>query len=135
MMHEVHDILRATDSGSLPGHDQLASTLNRNARGHNQSLQTWSESRKVTHYDLGRLRRLLECRLAWYGLQSVEVGSIRELTEDTVFVDLHDESGVLLCRVEVDCESGAIRTLARRALNTILGELTVNEFDDWTASV
>ena len=85
------------------------------------SLQARTESgEKLEHCDASRLRHLLRCRLAWYGLRSVEVGSFRLLTNDAVLVDLLEARGVVLCRVEVDRQSGVIKTSTCHTLSCLL---------------
>ena len=71
----------------------------------------------ATHQEF---RHLLRCRLAWYGLRSVEVGSFRLLTDDAVLVDLLEARGVVLCRVEVDRQSGIIKASACHTLSCLL---------------
>jgi hypothetical protein len=83
--------------------------------------QPWPETaEEVKRGDASRLLRLLRCRLAWYGLRSVEVGSVRLLTKDTLSVDLLQASGAFICRVEVDPQSGVIKTSASQAFRCLL---------------
>jgi len=58
--------------------------------------------------------------LAWYGLRSVEVGSFRLLTNDALLVDLLEARGVVVCSVEVDRQSGVIKTSACHTLSRLL---------------
>lgn len=107
--------------GSAISHAGLAVTPSRSFEHCNQELQTCFESSEgIGRCDLSRMRRLLQCRLAWYGFRSVEVGSFRGLTEDTLFVDLLHAGGVVLCRVEVDRQSGVFSPSAAHALNCLL---------------
>jgi hypothetical protein len=66
---------------------------------------------------------LLQRRLAWYGLQSVKVGQVRELSEHALVVDLLYTCGTLLCRIEIDRQSGAIRRHAAHGLAYLLAPL------------
>ena len=116
---DVHAKAMVTESAT--GHAGLAMTLSRSFECCSQELQTWSESSEgIGRCDLSRMRRLLQCRLTWYGFRSVEVGPFRGLTEDTLFVDLLHACGVVLCRVEVDRQSGVISPSAGHALSRLL---------------
>ena len=66
---------------------------------------------------------LLHRRLAWYGFRSVKVGQVRELGEHALVVDLLYTCGTLLCRIEIDRQSGAIRRPAARGLVYLLASL------------
>ena len=107
--------------GSAISHAGLAVTPSRSFEHCNQELQTCFESSEgIGRCDLSRMRRLLQCRLAWYGFRSVEVGSFRGLTEDTLFVDLLHAGGVVLCRVEVDRRVGRLESFGRSCVNRLL---------------
>ena len=66
---------------------------------------------------------LLQRRLAWYGFRSVKVGQVRELSEHALVVDLLYVCGTLLCRVEIDRQSGAIRRRAGHGSVYLLASL------------
>ena len=66
---------------------------------------------------------LLQCRLAWYGFRSVKVGQLRQLSERALFVDLLRTCGTILCTVEIDPRSGAIRRPQGRALVRLVASL------------
>jgi hypothetical protein len=70
--------------------------------------------------DFSNMRWLLQRRLAWYGFRSISVGSLRELTEETVLADLRRADGLLICRVELDRESGMLDVPAGRVLSRLL---------------
>ena len=96
-------MLKATNVGFATDHVATAAIFKR-------PLQARTESgEELERCDASRLRHLLGCRLAWYGLRSVEVGSFRLLTNDALLVDLLEARGVVLCRVEVDRQSGVIQ--------------------------
>lgn len=59
--------------------------------------------------DLSEIRELLERKLAWYGLQSVRIGTFRRTGERTLLCDLLTADGSVLCRVNVDRRSCAVR--------------------------
>ena len=107
-------MLKATNAGFPTDHAATVAIFNRRFRARTESGE------KLDHCDASRLRHLLRCRLAWYGLRSVEVGSIRLLTNDALLVDLLEARGVVLCRVEVDRQSGVIKTSACRTLSRLL---------------
>lgn len=87
----------------------------------NRRLQARTErGEELERCDASRLRRLLRCRLAWYGLRSVEVGSFHWLSEDAVLVDLLEARGVVLCCVEVDRQSGMIAKSTGNTLSRLL---------------
>ena len=73
--------------------------------------------------------RLLQCRLAWYGFRSVKVGQLRQLSERTLFVDLLQTCGTILCTVEIDPLSGAIRRPQGLALVRLLASLGQAELE------
>jgi hypothetical protein len=73
--------------------------------------------------------RLLQCRLAWYGFRSVKVGQLRQLSERTLFVDLLQNCGTILCTVEIDPRSGAIRRPQGLALVRLLASLGQAELE------
>jgi hypothetical protein len=66
---------------------------------------------------------LLQCRLAWYGFRSVKVGQLRQLSERALFVDLLRTCGTILCTVEIDPRSGAIRRPQGRVLVRLVASL------------
>jgi hypothetical protein len=112
---------KATDAEFATCPSVTAALLNRYPEHSWRRHQIWSESaEEVERGDASRLLRLLRCRLAWYGLQSVEVGSVRLLTRDTLSVDLLQARGTFLCRVEVDPQSGGIKTSASQTLSRLL---------------
>lgn len=80
---------------------------------------------EISPCDFSQLRGLwlLQRRLAWYGFRSVKVGQVRELSEHTLVVDLLHTCGTLLCRIEIDGESGAIRRPAGLELVYLLASL------------
>jgi hypothetical protein len=117
-------MLKATDTGLVTGHPAPGMILSRHFEDCIQGLWTWFESREeFEECDHSRMRQLLKCRLAWYGFQSVGVGPFRALTKDTLFVDLLQAGGAVLCRVEVDRQSRIIDPLAGRALSQLLNSL------------
>jgi hypothetical protein len=107
-------MLEATNAGFARDHAATAAIFNRPLQARTESGQD------LECCDASRLRHLLERRLAWYGLQSVEIGSFRLLTNDVLLVDLLEARGAVLCRVEVDRQSGVIKTSACRALSRLL---------------
>ena len=62
---------------------------------------------QLTGRGLAEIVNLLECKLAWYGFRSVEIGPFVKVNRHTISIDL-SQQGALLGRVEVDRESGAI---------------------------
>jgi hypothetical protein len=64
-----------------------------------------------------RARRLLQCRLAWYGLRAMGVGDLRDFGASTVSVDLVRPDGSFVDRLEVDREFGIVTRSAGLALN------------------
>jgi len=107
-------MLKATNAGFATDHAATAAIFDR-------PLQARTESgEELERCDASRVRHLLRCRLAWYGLRSVEVGSFRLLTDDAVLVDLLEARGVVLCRVEVDRQSGIIKASACHTLSRLL---------------
>ena len=107
-------MLKATNAEFAKDHAATVAIFNRRSRARTESAE------KLDHCDASRLRHLLRCRLAWYGLRSVEVGSFRLLTNDAVLVDLLKARGVVLCRVEVDRQSGVIKTSTCYTLSRLL---------------
>ena len=107
-------MLKATNAEFATDHAATVAIFNRRFQARTESGE------KLEHCDASRLRHLLRCRLAWYGLRSVEVGSFRLLTNDAVLVDLLEACGVVLCRVEVDRQSGVIKTSACHTLSCLL---------------
>ena len=107
-------MLKATNTEFATVHAATAAIFN-------GQLQARTESgEELERCDASRVRHLLRCRLAWYGLRSVEVGSFRLLTDDAVLVDLLESRGVVLCRVEVDRQSGIIKASACHTLSRLL---------------
>jgi hypothetical protein len=123
-------MLKTTNAGFVTDHAATAAMFN---LCHEHSpLHAWSESgEELKRCDASRLRHLLRCRLAWYGVRSVEVGSFRLLTNDALLFDLLDARGVILCRVEVDRRSGVIRASACHTLSCLLNSERPN--DSWRA--
>ena len=107
-------MLKATNAGFATDHAATAAIFNRRLQARTESGE------ELERCDASRLRHLLRCRLAWYGLRSVEVGSFRLLTNDALLVDLLEARGVVLCRVEVDRQSGVIKTSACHTLSRLL---------------
>jgi hypothetical protein len=97
----------------------LAPNLGRSFERYSKMQGMCSKIEGIDRGELSRMRRLLQCRLFWYGFQSVKIGTIRGLTEDTILVDLLKACGVVVCQVEIDRESGAIRPWAARALSRL----------------
>ena len=107
-------MLKATNARFATDHPATAAIFNR-------CLQARTESgEELEPCDASRLRHLLRCRLAWYGLRSVRLGSFRLLTYDALLVDLLEARGFVLCRVEVDRQSGAIKRWACHTLSRLL---------------
>ena len=107
-------MLKATNAEFATVHAATAAIFN-------GQLQARTESgEELERCDASRVRHLLRCRLAWYGLRSVEVGSFRLLTDDALLVDLLEARGVVLCRVEVDRQSGVIKASACHTLSRLL---------------
>ena len=104
-------MLKDTNAGFATGHAATAAMIDYCPEPSHRQLQAWSKS--AEEFDLcdsSVLRRLLKCRLAWYGLRSVEVGSFRLLPKDVLVVDLLQTCGAVFCSVEVDRWSGVIKT-------------------------
>jgi hypothetical protein len=80
---------------------------------------------EISPCDFSQLRGLwlLRRRLAWYGFRSVKVGQLRKLSEHTLLVDLLHTCGTLVCRIEIDRQSGAIRRSAGHRLVHLLASL------------
>ena len=106
-------MLKATNAGFATDHAATAAIFNRRLQARTESGE------ELKRCDASRLRHL-RCRLAWYGLRSVKVGSFRLLTDDALLVDLLEARGVVLCRVEVDRQSGVIKTSACHTLSRLL---------------
>src|SRR5262245_5894224 len=114
-------MLKATNAEFATCPSVKAAMLNRYPEHSWRRHQVWSESaEEIERGDASRLLRLLRCRLAWYGLRSVEVGSVRLLTKNTLSVDLLQACGIFLCRVEVDPQSGGMKTSASQTLSRLL---------------
>jgi hypothetical protein len=75
---------------------------------------------ELTGRDLAEIVKLLECKLAWWGFQSVELGPFIRVSHHTISIDLLRAGGRVLCRVEVDRHSGKVDPSARRALSRLL---------------
>jgi hypothetical protein len=110
-------MLKATNAGFATDHAATAAIFNRPLQARTKRTESGEERE---HCDASRLRHLLGRRLAWYGLRSIEVGSFRLLTNDALLVDLLEARGVVLCRVEVDRQSGVIKTSACHTLSRLL---------------
>lgn len=83
-----------------------------------------SEKREeLTGRDLAEIVKLLECKLAWWGFRSVEVGPFIRVSHHTISIDLLRAGGRVLCRVEVDRQSGMVHPSAGRALSRLLMSL------------
>jgi len=65
------------------------------------------KERRLTGRGLAEMVNLLECKLAWYGFRSVEIGPFVKVNRHTISIDL-SQGGAFLGRIEVDRESGAI---------------------------
>ena len=114
-------MLKATNAGFATGHAATAAMINYCPEPSRRQLQAWSKSTEEFELcNLSRLRRLLKCRLAWYGLRSVEVGSFRLLTKDVLLVDLLQARGAIFCSVEVDRWSGVIKPSTCEPLSRLL---------------
>ena len=114
-------MLKDTNAGFATRHAATAAMIDYCPEPSRRQLQVWSKS--AEEFDLyysSRLRRLLKCRLAWYGLRSVEVGSFRLFTKDVLLVDLLQTRGAVFCSVEVDRWSGVIKTSTCEPLNRLL---------------
>ena len=70
--------------------------------------------------ECSRTRKLLQCRLAWYGFRSVNLGSFSDLSERTTSIDLFRNDGSFLGRVAVDRQSGRLDASAGVALTHLL---------------
>jgi len=70
---------------------------------------------QLTGRGLAEIVNLLECKLAWYGFRSVEIGPFVKVNQHTISVDL-SQRGALLCRIEVDRKSGAVTRTGGRVL-------------------
>ena len=114
-------MLKTTKAGFATGHAATAAMFNHCPEPSRRQLQAWSESAvEFELCDLSRVRRLLKCRLAWYGLRSVEVGSFRLLSKDVLLVDLLQVRGAVFCSVEVDRWSGVIKASTCEPLSWLL---------------
>jgi hypothetical protein len=112
-------MLKVRNVGFPTGHAATAAMIDFDAE--RSRLPVWSKNAEdLGLCDSSRLRRLLKCRLAWYGLRSVEVGSLRLLTNDVFLVDLVQARGAVYCSVEVDRWSGLIRTSTCEPLSRLL---------------
>ena len=76
---------------------------------------------KLTGRDLGEIVKLLECKLAWWGFRSIEVGPFIRVSDHTISIDLHlMDGGRVLCRIEVDRDSGLVDPSAGGTLSRLL---------------
>jgi hypothetical protein len=95
-------------------------------RDRNQGLGGSSEKREeltgrdLAERDLAEIVKLLECKLAWWGFRSVEPGPSITVSRHTISIDLRRAGGRVLCRVEVDRQSGRVDPSAGRALSRLL---------------
>jgi hypothetical protein len=86
-----------------------------------QGLAGSSEKREeLTGRDLAEIVKRLECKLAWWGFRSVELGPSITVSRHTISIDLRRAGGRILCRVEVDRQSGMVHPSAGRALSRLL---------------
>ena len=87
-----------------------------------QGLAGSSEKREeLTGRDLAEIVRLLECKLAWWGFRSVELGPFIRVGDHTISIDLLlVDGGRVLCRVEVDRHSGMVDPSTGRALSRLV---------------
>jgi hypothetical protein len=128
-------MLKATNTGFATDHAATAAMFNFHPEDSHRQLQACSGSgEELERCDASRLRHLLRCRLAWYGLRSVEVGSFRLLSDDALLVDLLEARGVILCRVEVDRRSGVIKASACQTLSRLLTSERRQTNDSWRAT-
>ena len=128
-------MLKATNAEFAAGNSATAMFNHYYPERFRRRPQAWSESaEEFERCHPSRLRRLLRCRLDWYGLRSVEVGSFRFLTKDTLLVDLLQARGGILCRVEVDRWSGVIKTSACQRLSRLLTSERRPTNDSWNAT-
>jgi hypothetical protein len=65
------------------------------------------KEKQLTGRGLAEIVNLLECKLAWYGFRSVEIGPFVKVNRHTISIDV-SQRGAFLGRIEVDRESGAI---------------------------
>lgn len=77
---------------------------------------------ELTRRDLAEIVELLECELAWFGFRSVTVGPFIRVKGNTVSIDLLDR-GEVLCRIELDRRSGAIRPSSSDGLRRLMTSL------------
>ena len=79
------------------------------------------KSGKLTGRDLAEIVKLLECKLAWWGFRSVEVGPFIRVGDHTISIDLLlADGGRVLCRVEVDRHSGMVDPSTGPALSRLV---------------
>jgi hypothetical protein len=122
-------MLKIISTKSATGHAAEVN-LNQGLESPSRRHQTCTGSKQMFDFcDYLRVLRLLKCRLAWYGLRSVEVGSFRLLTQNTFLVDLFQAGGTAL-RVEVDRRSGAIKSSAAQPLSRLLTWLPQQRAND-----
>jgi hypothetical protein len=75
---------------------------------------------ELTGRDIAEIVKLLECKLAWWGFRSVEVGPFIRVSHHTISIDLRRAGGCVLCRVEVDRQSGVVHPSAGGVLSRLL---------------
>jgi hypothetical protein len=100
-------------------------------RGERSSIRRKKSRQEISSCGVSELPALwlLQCRLAWYGFRSVKVGQLRQLSEHTLFVDLLQTCGTILCTVEIDPRSGAIRRPQGHTLVRLVASLGQAELD------
>jgi hypothetical protein len=76
----------------------------------------------LTGKDLAEIVKLLERKLAWFGLRSVKVGPFVRVKDNTVSVDLIDCGG-LLYRIELEGWSRSIKPSSGDALCRLMTTL------------
>ena len=103
------------------GGTSVAGRLSRlSHRKRKQGLGGNSEKREeLTGQDLAEIVKLLECKLAWWGFRSVEIGPFVKVSPHTISIDLLRSGGRVLCCVEFDRQSGMVHPSAGRALSRL----------------
>lgn len=104
----------------IPGPQPALKELTRANLRPNVERRHGSGGAEIRQCECSRMRWLLQCRLAWYGLRAVGVGSLRDLAEKTVLVDLVQDGGSVVCSVKVDRQYGIVDSSAGRALTRLL---------------
>ncbi len=74
---------------------------------------------ELTGRDVAEIVELLERKLAWFGFRSVKVGPFVRVKDNTVSIDLLDR-GEVLCRIQLDRRSGAIRPSSSDGLRPLM---------------